>query len=302
MMQIGIDFGGTKIEAAALDDAGRFLARIREPTPATYDDALQSICDLVKRVEAQTGQTGTVGIGTPGTVSPTTGRMMNANSVFFNGRRLYEDLTAKLGREIRLANDANCLALSEAFDGAGTGAHVVFALILGTGCGGGLVIGGQLVEGHNRIAGEWGHTPLPWPKPEELPGPRCWCGHEGCLDLWVSGSGLERDYQTLTGHHLNGKKIIDGMRAGEARAVEAFDRLVDRLGRALAMIANIVDPDILVVGGGLSNIPELYERLPASVSGYAFCDAWHTKIVPAKWGDSSGVRGAARLWPAKASI
>lgn len=298
MVQIGVDFGGTKIEAAALDEAGRFLTRIRAPNPGSYEASLQAICELVAKVEAQTGQSGTVGIGTPGAVSPKTGLMMNANSLFLNGRPFREDLSAKLGRGVRLANDANCLALSEAVDGAGAGARVVFAVVLGTGCGGGLVVDGQLIEGSNGVAGEWGHTPLPWPKLEELPGPRCWCGQEGCLDLWISGTGLERDYEKYTGEHLNGEKIIANLRSAEARAMATFDRLVDRLGRALAMIANIVDPDVIVVGGGLSNVVELYERLPAAVSKHAFCDAWTGTISPAKWGDSSGVRGAARLWSA----
>lgn len=298
MIQIGVDFGGTKIEAAALDEAGRFLARIRAPNPRSYDAALQAICDLVAKVEAETGQSGTVGIGTPGTVSPASGLMMNANSLFLNGRAFREDISAKLGRDVRLANDANCLALSEAVDGAGAGARTVFAVVLGTGCGGGLVVDGRLVEGRNGIAGEWGHAPLPWPKLEELPGPRCWCGQEGCLDLWISGTGLERDYEKHTGQHLRGEKIIANLREAEPRALAAFDRLIDRLGRAFAMIANIVDPDVFVIGGGLSNVTELYERLPSAVAGHAFCDAWSARIVPAKWGDSSGVRGAARLWSA----
>jgi fructokinase len=296
MIRIGIDFGGTKIEAAALDEAGRFLARIRARTPGTYETALQTVCDLVARVEAETGHAGTVGVGTPGTVSRASGLMMNANAVFLNGRHFREDLSDRLGREVRLANDANCLALSEALDGAGTGAAVVFAVVLGTGCGGGLAVGGRLIEGRNGIAGEWGHSPLPWPGADELPGPRCWCGREGCPDLWVSGSGLARDHERHTAEHLNGGEIIAALRRGEEGAAAAFARLVDRLGRALAVIGDIVDPDVIVVGGGLSNVGELYELLPSAVSKYVFCDAWRTTIVPAKWGDSSGVRGAASLW------
>ena len=296
MIQIGIDFGGTKIEAAGLDASGHFLSRLRVPNPGKYGAAIKTVRDLVAQVEAQAAASGTVGVGTPGSISPTTGVMRNANSVYLNGHRFREDLSDALGREIRLANDANCLALSEAVDGAAAGARVTFAIILGTGCGGGLVIGGRLIEGVNGIAGEWGHNPLPWPTAEEIPGPRCWCGQSGCLEMWVSGTGLQMDYRRHAGRDLSGEAIIQAFRAGEKNAAAAVERYMDRLGRAIAMVCNITDPDAIVLGGGLSNVPEIYQQLPASVAKRVFSDAWHARIVPAKWGDSSGVRGAARLW------
>jgi fructokinase len=297
VIHIGVDFGGTKIEAAALDARGAFLSRLRAPNPGNYDAAIQTVCDLVAKTEAETGSSGTVGIGTPGSISPRTGVMRNANTVWLNGRHLREDLVRALGRDVRLANDANCLALSEAVDGAAAGAHVTFAVILGTGCGGGLAVGGRLIEGANGVGGEWGHIPLPWPAADELPGPKCWCGKHGCLETWVSGTGFQQDYERVTGMRLEGSAIVQAARRGEREAVAAFDRYVNRLGRSLAVICNIVDPDAFVLGGGLSNVSELYQRLPAVIREYVFSDVWDAKIVPAQWGDSSGVRGAARLWP-----
>jgi len=297
MIRIGVDFGGTKIEAAALDAEGRFLARLRTPNPAGYDAAIRTICDLVGEVEHEAGGQGSVGIGVPGSISPRTGLIRNANSVWLNGRSFAEDMSAALGRPIRLANDANCLALSEAVDGAAAGAQVAFAIILGTGCGGGLVVGGQLVEGANGIAGEWGHVPLPWPNASEHQGPACWCGQRGCLETWISGSGLQRDFAEATGQALTGEAIIAASRRGAAEAVAAFERYIDRLGRGLAMICNILDPDVVVLGGGLSNVAEIVERLPGAIRPYVFSDVWSAKILPARWGDSSGVRGAACLWP-----
>lgn len=298
MIQIGLDFGGTKVEAAALDANGAYLARIRAPNPGAYDAAVTLVRDLVAQVEQTAGAVGTVGIGAPGSISPTTGVMRNANSVYLNGRRFREDLCAALGREVRLANDANCLALSEAVDGAAAGARVAFAIILGTGCGGGLVVDGRLIEGPNGIAGEWGHMPLPWPTPEETPGPRCWCGLHGCLEMWLSGTGLQHDYAAATGLTRTGEAIIAEARDGHPPAVVAFEGLVDRLGRAIAVLANIMDPDVFVLGGGLSNVAELYERLPNAITRRVFSDHWSARIAPAVWGDASGVRGAARLWPA----
>jgi fructokinase len=295
-VQIGIDFGGTKIEAAALDAKGEFLARIRSPNPGTYDAAIQAICDLVARTEHQVGTRGTVGIGTPGSTSPRTGLMRTATSVWLNGRRFREDVARALGRDVRLANDANCLALSEAVDGAAAGSSVTFAVVLGTGCGGGLVVNQQLVEGANGIGGEWGHIPLPWATYEELDAPKCWCGQRGCLETWVSGSGLQRDFAKQTGRALHGEDIVRASRSGDSAAQAALSRYVSRLGRALAVISNVVDPDTIVLGGGLSNVREIYEPLPQIVAAHAFCDHWRARIVPAKWGDSSGVRGAARLW------
>ncbi|WP_229664680.1 ROK family protein [Sphingomonas metalli] len=296
MVQIGIDFGGTKIEAAALDGGGQFLARVRTPNPGSYDHAIRDVCDLIARTEAAAGGVGTVGIGTPGSINPRDGRMRNANATFLNGRTFREDLEAALGREVRMANDANCLALSEVLDGAAAGARSVFAVIVGTGVGGGLVVDGRIVEGANGMGGEWGHVPLPWMSAAEFPGPRCWCGQHGCLDILVSGTGLQRDMAARTGETVDGPGIVAAARRGEAAAAAALDVYIDRLGRAMAMIANIVDPDVFVMGGGMSNVAELYARLPAVIDRYSFGGDWAGRIVAAKWGDSSGVRGAARLW------
>lgn len=304
MLYIGVDFGGTKIEAAALSGDGRFLARKREANPGDYDVALTVVRDLVLAVEAEAhltdpslkNITGSVGIGSPGSVSPRTGLMRNANSLYLNGRTFREDLEKVLGRPIRLANDANCLALSEAVDGVAKGAQSVFAIIIGTGCGGGLVINGRLVEGANGIAGEWGHMPLPWPKPEEVPGPRSWSGLYGTMEEWVSGSGFARDFREVSGRDLKSEAIIEAMRTGDADAQAAFDRLTGRLGRGLAALINVLDPEVFVFGGGLSNVPEIYQRLPDIIRPYVFSDTWEAKLVPAQWGDSSGVRGAAYLW------
>lgn len=298
MTQIGVDFGGTKIEAAALDPSGQFLCRQRVPTPRSYDAAIRDVCDLIARVEAEVGAGSSIGIGSPGSISPQTGLMRNANSTFLNGRAFREDLEAALGRPVRLANDANCLALSEAVDGAAAGAHVAFAIILGTGCGGGVVVDGRIVEGAHGIAGEWGHVPLPWATAEEFPGPPCWCGQQGCLEMWVSGTGFRRDHLQRTGQDLDGDAIVRAARAGDAAATASLDRYIDCLGRAIAMLANIVDPDTVVLGGGMSNVTEIYPRLPDIVRRYVFADSWQGAIAPARWGDSSGVRGAARLWPA----
>lgn len=298
MIQIGVDFGGTKIEAAALDASGRFLSRGRVANPGSYDASIDAVRGLIAQAEQEAGGQGTIGIGSPGSISPRTGLMRNANSTFLNGRSFREDLERALGREIRMANDANCLALSEAVDGAAAGARVAFGLILGTGCGGGLVVDGQIVEGANGIGGEWGHVPLPWMTAEEHPGADCWCGQRGCLETWISGSGLRRDHEARTGERFDGETIIQAARRGEPSARATFDAYIDRLGRAIAMLANIVDPDSFVLGGGLSNVGELYELLPAAVRRYTFADAWDGRIVQARWGDSSGVRGAARLWAA----
>jgi len=296
-MRIGIDFGGTKIEAVGLDADGAVLVRKRVPNPGDYEAAIDAVADLVGFIEAESGRTGTIGMGTPGSQSPRTGLMRNSNSVYLNGRRFGDDLEARLGRPVRLANDANCLALSEATDGAAARAKVAFAIIIGTGCGGGLVVDGKLVEGVGGVAAEIGHVSLPWPSAEEAPGPECWCGLHGCLETWVSGSGLQRDHLQRTGQALDAPGIVAAARAGEAASVESLNRYIDRLGRAIAMTANLVDPDVFVLGGGMSNVTELYERLPAVVERYAFSDHWAGRIAPAVWGDASGVRGAARLWP-----
>lgn len=284
MIRIGVDFGGTKIEAAALDAEGRFRARVRAPTPADYADRLEATAQLVAEAERQAGATAArVGVGGPGSPSPATGLMRNSNSTVLNGKPFPADLERTLGRPVRYANDANCLALSEATDGAAADAGVVFAVIVGTGCGGGVTVDRRLVEGRNLVAGEWGHTPLPWPRPEELPGLVCWCGRVNCLELWLSGTGFARD----------------AARPAEATPPDdpAMARYVDRLGRSLAVVADILDPDVIVLGGGLSNLDVLYERLPAAIAPHVFSDVFATPVRKAMHGDSSGVRGAAWLWP-----
>jgi fructokinase len=298
MIRIGVDFGGTKIEAAALDALGQFVARVRKPNPGEYQAALETVRELVAEAENQAGISGaTVGFGVPGSLSPKTGRMRNANSVWLNDKPLQEDLEKTLGHPVRLENDANCFALSEAVDGAGKGVEVVFGAILGTGCGGGVVVRGATIEGVNKIGGEWGHTPLPWPSAEERAARTCWCGRRDCLERWISGSAFCADYDEATGEKLTGDVIIGRARAGESAAKAALDRYVDRLGRGLAVICDIIDPDVIVFGGGMSNTTELYERVPPVVARYAFSDMFLTKILPAEYGDSSGVRGAAWLWP-----
>lgn len=298
MIQIGIDFGGTKIEAAALDADGQFLTRVRTPNPGCYDAAIRDLCGLIAQAESEAGGQGTIGIGTPGSISPRDGLMRNSNATFLNGRRFREDLEAALGREVRMANDANCMALSETVDGAAAGARSAFGVIVGTGVGGGLVIDGRIVEGANGMGGEWGHVPLPWMTAAEFPGPACWCGLHGCLDMLVSGTGFRNDYVRRSGVTFDGPAIVVAAERGEPDAVAALDAYVDRLGRAMAMVANIVDPDVFVLGGGMSNVAAIYDPLPAIISRYSFGRDWKGRVVPARWGDSSGVRGAARLWPA----
>lgn len=293
---MGIDFGGTKIEAAVLDPDGIFLSRVRVPNPGDYDRALADVRDLIARAEDIAGAVGTIGLGTPGSINPRDGRMRNANSTFLNGRLFREDLEATLGREVRFANDANCLALSEVVDGAAAGARSAFAVIIGTGVGGGLVVDGRIVDGAHGIGGEWGHVPLPWMTADEHPGPACWCGHHGCLDMLVSGTGLRIDHERRTGQHLDGAAIIAAARGGDDGANASLDAYVDRLGRAMAMVVNIVDPETFVMGGGMSNVAELYDRLPPVIARHTFGGTWEGRIAPARWGDSSGVRGAARLW------
>jgi fructokinase len=298
-MRIGVDFGGTKIEAAAVADDGEILARVREANPGDYDAALKTVASVVEAVEQKVGRKfAHVGVGAPGSVSPATGLMRNANSTWLNGRPFPQDLAAALGRKVRSTNDANCLAISEAApDGAAAGAHVTFAAILGTGCGGGVAIDGQVVDGRNGVGGEWGHIPLPWPRPDEYPGPRCWCGLDGCLELWISGTGLREDYARVTGDKPTGDVIVARALGGDPQAVGSLDRYVDRLARAFAVVVNIIDPDAFVLGGGMSNTPGLPERLAPLIQKYAFTDSFTTPIVKALHGDSSGVRGAAWLWP-----
>jgi fructokinase len=296
VIRIGIDFGGTKIEAAALDDKGCVVARERRANPGEYDAAIQAVSELVVAMEAAVGAA-TVGMGVPGSISPASGRMRNANSTWLNGRPFREDLSSALGREIRLANDADCFALSEASDGAAAGAANVFGVIIGTGCGGGVVVGGALVESKNGIAGEWGHTPLPWPSHEELAHEPCWCGRRGCLETWISGAGFRRDHAHVTGQSLGGAEIVQAAAGGDAGAKASIDRYIDRLARGLAVVCDLLDPQVIVLGGGMSNVDALYDRLPAAIGGYVFSDVFETPIVRPRWGDSSGVRGAAWLWP-----
>ena len=294
MIRIGVDFGGTKIEAAALDADGRIAARIRAPSPGSYEASLDVVRDLVRETQRQAGaQNASVGVGIPGSPSPRDGRIRNANSTYLNGRPFQADLERALGRPVRLANDANCLALSEAMDGAGAQAGVVFAAILGTGCGAGVVVDGRLLEGRNGVAGEWGHAPLPWPDGAEHPGPRCWCGRRGCLETFISGTGLARDH----GGGLSAEQVVAAAREGEAYAAAVLDASVSRLARGLAVVCDLLDPDVIVLGGGMSNVDELYERLPAAVAPHVFSDVFDTPIRKAAHGDSSGVRGAAWLWP-----
>ncbi len=297
-MRIGVDLGGTKIEAAALAPDGQIAVRERIATPGDYSSLLEALPALIRRVEAAVGAApGRVGIGMPGSLSPVTGRVRNANSTWLNGQPFLEDITGALGQPVRVANDANCFALSEATDGAAAGGKVVFGAILGTGCGGGVVVNGKVIEGVNGIGGEWGHTPLPWPQPDELPFEKDWCGRPGCLETWIAGrAGLERWAPAVLGRKLGARDIVAAARAGDAKAQECLDRLYDRIARALAVIMDIIDPDVIVIGGGLSNIDELYEGVTARWGPYVFSDTIRTKLVRNKWGDSSGVRGAAWLW------
>ena len=296
MIRFGVDFGGTKIEVAALNETGEFVARVRKPNPGNYEEALEVVAGLLADAEAMAGATcAKLGLGIPGSISPRTGLIRNANSVYLNGRPFGQDLEQRLARPVRLANDANCLALSEAADGAGAGAGVVFAVIIGTGCGGGVVVDGKIIEGHNGFGGEWGHMPLPWPKPEEYPGPACWCGRNGCMEKWVAGPAFSKDAGFPTG-----QATMDAINSGDASAAAALDRYIDRLGRGLAAICDIIDPDVIVLGGGMSNVEALYERLPAAIAPHVFSDVFETPVKKAVHGDSSGVRGAVWLWPQEA--
>jgi len=297
MMRLGIDWGGTKMEIIALDAAGAERFRARRPTPrGDYDGCIRTVVELVAEAEAATGESGTVGLGIPGSLSPATGLVKNANSTWMNGQPLDRDLEAALGRPVRIQNDANCLAVSEATDGAGAGAHLVHAIIIGTGCGSGIAIDGRALRGANGIAGEWGNVTLPWMREDEFPGPECWTGHRGTIDRLCSGTGLQWDYEATTGTALTGADIVARMRAGERAAGASFERYVSRLGRAMAMAANLLDPDVFVLGGGLSNVAELYDRLPDAMAPYIFSDRYAVPIRKARHGDSSGVRGAAWLW------
>ncbi len=299
-MRIGIDLGGTKIEGIAIADDGHERLRRRAQTPrGDYDGTLAAIASLVRDIEGELGVQATVGIGIPGAVSPATGVIKNANSTWLIGRPLADDLARLLGRPIRLANDANCFALSEAADGAAAGADVVFGVILGTGTGAGIVVHGKVLTGVNAIGGEWGHNPLPAPKDDERPGPLCYCGRYGCVETFLSGPGFARDYSSTDPH--TAEQIAALAAQGEARALAALERYEERLARALATVVNILDPDVIVLGGGVSNIGRLYESVPRLWTPHVFSDRVATRLVRAQHGDSSGVRGAAWLWEAEPS-
>ena len=298
-MRIGVDLGGTKTEALALDDSGHELRRVRVPTPQQdYLGTVRTIAALVQGLEREIGARGTVGVGIPGTITAATGLVKNANSTWLNGQPLQRDLSDVLSREVRCANDANCFAISEATDGAAVGAEVVFGVILGTGCGGGIVVRGALLTGPNGLAGEWGHTALPWPNADESPGPQCYCGRRGCLETWISGPAFERDFERATGRSLRGSEIVSASAAGDAEADVALERLEDRIARGLSTVVDIVDPDVIVLGGGLSRIDRLYSgNISARLRDYGFGGGVETPIRRNLHGDSSGVRGAAWLWP-----
>ena len=301
-MRIGVDLGGTKIEAIALANGGETLLRHRVDTPSNnYEATLQAIAELVLLMEKETGQSGTVGVGTPGAVAPGTGLMKNANSVCLNGQPFKTDLETILKRTIRTMNDANCFALSEATDGAAAGADVVFGVIVGTGTGGGVVINGKPLTGPNAIAGEWGHNPLPWPEPDELPGHLCYCGKHGCIETFISGTGLARDHEKITGEALKGAGIVDKADQGDKGAEATLQRYERRMAKSLASVINLIDPDVIVLGGGMSNVQRLYDNVPRIWGEYVFSsgldDPVRTRLLPPKHGDSSGVRGAAWLWP-----
>jgi fructokinase len=297
-MRIGIDVGGTKIEGIALDEAGTELLRLRVPTPAqAYETIVEAIAGVVTAIERKLDRRGTVGVGIPGTISPATGLVKGANTVALIGHPLDGDLSRTLGRPVRVANDANCFALSEATDGAGADARVVFGVIVGTGVGGGVIVDAQPLVGPDGVAGEWGHNPLPWPTDDERPGPPCYCGKAGCIETFLSGPGLAADHLRATGERLDGPTIAARAAAGEAAASATLARYEDRMARALATIINVLDPDVIVLGGGMSNVARLYEAVPAAWGRHVFSDSVRTALRPPRHGDSSGVRGAAWLWP-----
>jgi fructokinase len=308
-MRMGVDLGGTKIEAIAMDDGGEVRARLRVPTPrGDYPGTLEAIARLLVDLERAAGPIASVGMGIPGTISPATGLVKNANSTWIIGQPLDRDLARRLARPVRIDNDANCFALSEAIDGAGAPPagerdgfprpRVVFGVIVGTGTGGGVVVGRQALVGPNAIAGEWGHNPLPWMRPDEYPGPLCYCGRQGCIETFLSGPGLARDHLQVTGQALEGPAIVARAVAGDDAAAASLSRYEDRMARALASVLNVLDPDVVVLGGGLSQIDRLYENVPRLWGRYGFSDSINTPLVPPRHGDASGVRGAAWLWPA----
>ena len=297
-MRIGVDLGGTKIEAIALDDDGTELMRRRIDSPRNdYRATLDAILGMVTWIESSLGRQGSIGVGIPGAISPASGLVKNANSTWLIGQPLEQDLAEALQRPVRLANDANCFAVSEATDGAAAGATVVFGVIVGTGTGGGIVIDGRPLTGANAISGEWGHNPLPWPEADELPGRDCYCGHTGCIETWLSGPGMAADHRAHGGDAPDARAIVASAEAGDTRAEATLQRYERRMARALASVINIVDPEVIVLGGGISNIQRLYENVPRLWGDYIFSDQITTRLLPPKFGDASGVRGAAWLWP-----
>lgn len=296
MLRMGVDLGGTKIEIVALDIDGKELFRKRLPTPREYEATLDTIVSLVNEAETTLNQVGSVGVGIPGVISPFTGLVKNANSTWINGKPLDIDLGIRLNREVRVANDANCFAVSEAVDGAGAGKGVVFGVIIGTGCGGGIAINGRVHSGGNGICGEWGHNPLPWMTKEEFNSTSCFCGNHDCVETFISGTGFVRDYNQAGGDVLKGTEIMQRVEEGEPDAIAAFERYLDRLARSLAYVINALDPDVVVLGGGMSNVDAIYPRLPEILSKYVLGDECRTPIVQNLYGCSSGVRGAAWLW------
>jgi fructokinase len=299
--RFGVDLGGSKIELAALDAAGRARHARRIETPAgDYAAPVEAVASLVDAAERELGASGTVGVATPGARSLRTGRMRNANSTCLNGKPLKEDLETRLAREVRIANDANCFALSEAIDGAGRDARVVFGVILGTGVGGGIVVERRVLVGANAIAGEWGHNPLPLPAPEDLPLPPCYCGRRGCVETYLSGPGLAADLARAAGVHLGAEEIAQRAESGDAACAAALERYEARLARALSTVINVVDPEVIVLGGGLSKVRRLYERVPRLWGAHVFSDEVRTRLLPPVHGDASGVRGAAWLWEREA--
>lgn len=302
-MRIGIDLGGTKIEGIALDDDGREVHRLRVPTPRDdYAATIAAIVAVVSGLERDRERSHRIGVGMPGAISPATGLVKNANSTWLNGRNFAEDLPAALGRPVRFENDANCLAVSEARDGAAAGARLVFAVIVGTGTGGGIAIDGAPWIGRNAIAGEWGHNALPWPDADEWPGPECYCGRRGCIETFLSGPALAREYAIATGCQADGPDVVARAESGESAAVAVMARYETRMARALASIINVLDPEVIVLGGGLSRIPRLYAEVPRLWSRWVFSDRVETRLLPAAHGDSSGVRGAAWLWDAVGAV
>lgn len=296
-LKIGIDLGGTKISAVVMSKDNTVLKQLRIPSPqGSYEKTMQALIQVINELESTLSHKAQIGIGLPGSISPKTGLIQNANSTWLIGKPLDKDLMQAMDREIRFANDADCFALSEATDGAAAGKQNVFGVIVGTGCGGSLIINQKIVTGPRGISGEWGHTPLPWPDHSEVNATKCWCGQNGCLETWISGTGLGKDHERVTGESIPAKEVVERAEEGDQSALQTLDRHASRLARGLAVIVNIIDPDVIVLGGGLSNVSSLYQKVPEAMKPYIFSDNKEVAIVPPEYGDDSGVRGAAWLW------